>query len=122
MLNNISLQGRLVRDPELRTTQNGKPVVKFTIACDRGGKDMPTDFIDCAAWSGTAQMVSKYFTKGNMIIVTGRLQSNKWEDQSGNKRTSWEVLVSSVNFCESKAAVAPPEIKEIPGGDEELPF
>lgn len=124
MLNNISLQGRLVRDPELRNTQTGIPVASFTIACDRGGKDLPVDFIDCVAWKGTAEMVSRFFHKGNMIFLKGRLQSRKWEDKEGNKRTSWEVVADSVYFGDSKssAPVQEPVLTEVTGDDEGLPF
>lgn len=106
MLNHITLMGRLVRDPELRYTGNSVPVANFTVAVDRDyqseGGERQADFIDCCAWRGTAEFISEYFHKGNMIAVSGRLQSRKWEDQDGNKRTGWEVKADSVYFCERK--------------------
>jgi len=107
MLNQIVLMGRLVRDPELRYTQSQTPVASFRIAVDRdfGGRDgaeRQTDFIDIVAWRQSAEFVSKYFTKGSMIIVTGRLQMRDWTDKEGNKRTSAEVVADRVMFGESK--------------------
>ena len=106
MLNHITIMGRLTRDPELRTTQSQISVSSFTVACERdyaaGGGDRETDFIDCVAWRGTGEFVSKYFHKGSMIVVTGRLQSRRWQDRDGNNRTSWEILADSVYFGESK--------------------
>lgn len=107
MLNHITIMGRLTRDPELRTTQAGVSVVSFTVACDRdfGGRDggeRQTDFIDCVAWRQTADFVSKYFTKGRMAVVSGRLQSRKWETREGEKRTSWEVVADNVYFGDSR--------------------
>ena len=109
MLNKIVIMGRLVRDPELRHTQSNKPVANFTLAVDRDrqvdGQKL-TDFIDCAAWNTTAEFVSKYFHKGNMAVVSGRLQSRKWQDRDGNNRTGWEVLVENIYFGESKSTDA----------------
>lgn len=106
MLNTITVMGRLTRDPELRTTQSGTPVASFTVACERdfAGQDQEkaTDFIDCVAWRSTGEFVSKYFHKGNMIIVDGRLQSRKWTDKEGNKRVSWEINADHCYFGESK--------------------
>ena len=107
MLNHITVMGRLTRDPELRTTQAGVSVVSFTVACDRdfGGRDggeRQTDFIDCVAWRSTGEFVSKYFHKGSMIVVSGRLQSRKWQDREGNNRTSWEINADNVYFGESR--------------------
>ena len=107
MLNHIVIMGRLTRDPELRYTQSNTPVAGFTVAVDRdfGGRDggeKQTDFIDCTAWRQTGEFVSKYFHKGSMIVVSGRLQSRKWEDRDGNKRTSWEINVDNVYFGESR--------------------
>ena len=106
MLNHITIMGRLVRDPELRSTQNGTSVVSFTVAVDRdyqpGGSEKQTDFIECVAWRGTGEFVSKYFRKGSMIVVAGRLQSRKWQDRDGNNRISWEVVADSVYFGESR--------------------
>ena len=107
MLNQIVLMGRLVRDPELRYTQSQTPVASFRIAVDRDfagrdGGEKQTDFIDIVAWRQSAEFVHKYFTKGSMIIVTGRLQMRDWTDKEGNKRTSAEVVADRVMFGESK--------------------
>ena len=98
MLNRICVMGRLVADPQLRQTESGKSVANFTIACDRDRNREETDFIDVVAWQGTAEFVSKYFQKGQMAVVTGRLQMRKYEDKEGNKRTAFEVLADSVYF------------------------
>ena len=107
MLNHITLMGRLTRDPELRYTQSQTAVVSFTLAVDRdfGGRDgaeKQTDFIDIVAWRQTAEFVSKYFTKGSMAVVSGRLQIRDWTDREGNKRRSAEVVADNVYFGESK--------------------
>jgi len=107
MLNHIDLMGRLTRDPELRYTQSQLPVATFRIAVDRdfGGRDgaeRQTDFIDVVAWRSTAEFVSKYFTKGSMAVVSGRLQSREWTDRDNNKRTSFEVVADNVYFGESR--------------------
>ena len=107
MLNHIVLMGRLTRDPELRYTQSQLPVTTFSLACDRdyGGRDgseKQTDFIDIVAWRSTAEFVSKYFTKGAMAVVSGRLQLRDWTDKEGNKRRSAEVVADNVYFGESK--------------------
>lgn len=106
MLNKIILMGRLTRDPELRHTQSGKQVASFTLAVDRDTKDQngqrATDFIDCTAWSGTAEMISKYFAKGSMAVVVGRLYLEDWTDREGVKRRSAKVKVDQVYFGESK--------------------
>lgn len=107
MLNHIVLMGRLTRDPELRYTQSQIPVASFSLAVDRdfGGRDggeRQTDFIDIVAWRSTAEFVSKYFTKGSMAAVSGRLQIRDWTDRDGNKRRSAEVVADNVYFGESK--------------------
>ena len=107
MLNHIVLMGRLTRDPELRYTQSQTSVASFTLAVDRdfGGRDggeKQTDFIDIVAWRSTAEFVSKYFTKGSMAVVSGRLQMRDWTDRDGNKRTSAEVVADNVYFGDSK--------------------
>ena len=107
MLNKIFIMGRLTRDPELRHTQSGTAVASFTLAVDRDFKDKQTgekatDFIDCVAWRQTGEFVSKYFSKGRMAVVEGRLQMRNWTDKSGNKRVSAEVLADSVYFGDSK--------------------
>ena len=107
MLNHIVIMGRLTRDPELRRTGTGVAVASFTVAVDRdfGGRDggeKETDFIDCVAWRQTGEFVSKYFTKGRMIVVSGRLQIRNWNDKDGNKRRSAEVVADNCYFGESK--------------------
>ena len=107
MLNHITIMGRLTRDPELRRTGSGIAVASFTVAVDRdfGGRDggeKETDFIDCVAWRQTGEFVSKYFTKGSMIVVSGRLQIRSWNDKDGNKRRTAEVVADNVYFGESK--------------------
>lgn len=106
MLNRIVLMGRLTRDPELRRTQSGTAVVSFSIACDRDyaaqGAERETDFIDIVAWRGTAEFVDKYFSKGRIIVVAGRLQIRNWQDKEGNKRRSAEVVADNVYFGDSK--------------------
>ena len=107
MLNHIVIMGRLTRDPELRYTQSQTPVASFTVAVDRdfGGRDggeRQTDFIDCSAWRSTAEFVNKYFRKGSMVVVSGRLQSRKWQDREGNNRVNWEINVDNVYFGESR--------------------
>ena len=107
MLNHITIMGRLTRDPELRRTGTGVAVASFTVAVDRdfGGRDggeKETDFIDCVAWRQTGEFVSKYFTKGSMIVVSGRLQIRSWNDKDGNKRRTAEVVADNVYFGESR--------------------
>ena len=107
MLNHITIMGRLVRDPELRRTGSGVAVTSFTVAVDRDfGKnengERETDFIDCVAWRQTGEFVSKYFTKGSMIVVSGRLQIRGWTDKDGNKRRTAEVVADNVYFGEGK--------------------
>ena len=107
MLNHIIIMGRLTRDPELRRTGSGIAVTSFTVAVDRdfGGRDggeKETDFIDCVAWRQTGEFVSKYFTKGSMIVVSGRLQIRNWTDKEGNKRRTAEVVADNVYFGESR--------------------
>ena len=107
MLNHIVIMGRLTRDPELRRTGSGIAVASFTVAVDRdfGGRDggeKETDFIDCVAWRQTGEFVSKYFTKGRMAVVSGRLQIRSWTDKDGNKRRTAEVVADNVYFGDSK--------------------
>ena len=107
MLNHITIMGRLTRDPELRMTQSQAQVASFTLAVDRdfGGRDggeKQADFIDCVAWRQTAEFVSKYFTKGRMAVVSGRLQIRNWTDKEGNKRRSAEVVADNVYFGDSR--------------------
>mgnify|MGYP000778451318 CR=1 FL=1 len=106
MLNHIVIMGRLTRDPELRRTGSGTAVTSFSLAVDRDFKsqsgEKETDFIDVVAWRSTAEFVSKYFTKGRMAVVSGRLQIRNWTDKEGNKRRSAEVVADNVYFGESK--------------------
>ena len=107
MLNHIVIMGRLTRDPELRRTGSGVAVASFTIAVDRDfGKnengEKETDFIDCVAWRQTGEFVSKYFTKGRMAVVSGRLQIRSWTDKDGNKRRTAEVVADNVYFGDSR--------------------
>lgn len=112
MLNHIVIMGRLTRDPELRRTGSGKPVASFTVACDRDfapqGQEKETDFIDCVAWNATGEFVSKYFNKGSMAVVSGRLQIRGWTDKEGNKRRTAEIVADHVYFGESKKAESDP--------------
>ena len=107
MLNHITIMGRLTRDPELRRTGSGVAVTSFTLAVDRDfGKneqgERETDFIDCVAWRQTGEFVSKYFTKGRVAVVSGRLQIRGWTDKDGNKRRTAEVVADNVYFGDSK--------------------
>ena len=108
MLNKIFIMGRLTRDPELRRTQSGTPVTSFSLAVDRDFKsqsgEKETDFIDVVAWRTTAEFVAKYFAKGRMAVVEGRLQIRDWQDKDGNKRRSAEVVADNVYFGDSKPA------------------
>ena len=107
MLNHITIMGRLTRDPELRRTGSGVAVASFSLAVDRDfGKndngERETDFIDCVAWRQTGEFVSKYFTKGRMAVVSGRLQIRSWTDKDGNKRRTAEVVADNVYFGDSR--------------------
>lgn len=104
MLNSISIMGRLASDPQLRRTGSGKAVTSFSVACERDFKNQQTgekevDFIECVAWGGTAETIEKYFSKGRMISLTGRLQIRDWTDKNGQKRRTAEILVGNVYFC-----------------------
>jgi single-strand DNA-binding protein len=121
----VALQGRLTRDPELRSTGSGIPVTSFSLAVN--GKKDDTTFIDCVAWRGTAEAICQYLGKGRMMVVEGSLQSREWNDKEGNRRKSIEVNVSQFHFCDKKESAPPPvqnnEFQEIE--DEEpgnLPF
>lgn len=142
MLNRIVLMGRLTKNPELRHTQSGTPAASFSLAVDRDFKDKQTgekatDFIDIVAWRQTAEFVSRFFTKGRMAVVEGRLQLRDWTDRDGNKRRTAEVLAEHVYFGDSKrdaesgGAYTPPpaepgsggaEFAELTEDDGELPF
>lgn len=111
MLNVVALTGRLVADPELKTTQSGNSVCTFRVAVDRSyapqGEERKADFITVTAWRKTAEFVSKYFQKGSMISVQGRLETRQYQDKNGNNRTATEVLAAEVGFCGPKAADKP---------------
>lgn len=107
MLNHITIMGRLTRDPELRRTASGVAVTSFTLAVDRdiANKDTgvrDTDFLDCVAWRGAGEFVSKHFNKGSMAVVSGRLQIRDWTDKDGNKRRTAEIVADNVYFGETK--------------------
>lgn len=133
MINNVVLMGRMVADPEIRTTSTGKSVANFRIAVDRafsknGNKE--ADFITIVAWEKTADFISRYFNKGSMIALRGEIQTRNYEDSSGNKRTATEVLAREVSFCGSKnetnsapttMSAPTPDFEEIPD-TEDLPF
>ena len=108
MLNKIFIMGRLTRDPELRRTQTGTAVTSFSLAVDRDFKSADgtkeTDFIDVVAWRNTAEFAAKYFTKGRMAVVEGRLQIRDWQDRDGNKRRSAEINADNVYFGDSRPA------------------
>ena len=133
MLNKIFLMGRLTRAPELRRTGSGTAVASFSLAVDRDFKsqsgEKETDFIDIVAWRNTAEFVSKYFTKGRMAVVEGRLQIRDWTDKEGNKRRSSEVVADSIYFGDSKKDTGMPAQSYSNNGsfsemedDGELPF
>lgn len=139
MLNKIVLQGRLCYDPELRHTQSGAAVSSFTLAVDRDFKshsgERETDFVNCTAWKSVAEFTARYFSRGRMAIVEGRLQSRKYTDKDGNNRTAYEVVASSVYFGDSKkesdpldkladdaTPVSEPSFQEMEDDPSELPF
>ena len=131
MLNSVTLMGRLVRAPELRHTQSGLPVLSVAVAVERDFSDKSsgkreTDFIDIVAWRNTADFIYKYFNRGDMIAVSGRLQTRKYQDKQGNNRTAVEVLVDSAYFCGSKRQeaedpVGEPQYIEL-NDDGDIPF
>lgn len=116
MLNKIIIMGRLTRDPELRRTGSGTAVTSFSLACDRDFKsqsgEKETDFIEVVAWKNAAEFVSKYFSKGRMAVVDGRLQIRDWTDKAGNKRTTAEVVADNVYFADSKRSESNDNQKE----------
>ena len=132
MLNKIFVMGRLTKNPELRRTGSGTPVASFTLAVDRDfksqGGEKETDFIDIVAWRSTAEFVSKFFSKGRMAVVEGRLQIRDWTDKDGNKRKNAEIVADNVYFGDSKRdgqqdkPMAQQEFNEIEGDDDDLPF
>lgn len=123
MINKAILMGRLTRDPELRRTDSGKAVCNFTVAIDNGyGEEKSADFISCVAWNKTAEFVDKYFAKGRMIIVVGRIQTRTWEDRDGKKNYVTEVVASEVAFGESKKDAATNSAGHTAAGDDFTPI
>lgn len=137
MLNKIFVMGRLTKNPELRRTGSGTPVASFTLAVDRDfksqGGEKETDFIDIVAWRSTAEFVSKFFSKGRMAVVEGRLQIRDWTDKDGNKRKNAEIVADNVYFGDSKRdgqqdnplaqpVAQQPDFAEINDDDDDLPF
>ena len=133
MINKVILMGRLTRDPEMRHTNSGTPVTTFSIAIDNGyGDNKRTDFVNCLAWNKTAEFVTKYFTKGKMIIVIGRITTRSWETQDGKRAYATEVIANEVNFGETKSsqqtATQPPmqddddDFTPLDEEDDDLPF
>lgn len=130
-INNVVLMGRLTFEPELKATPSGVSVLRFTVAIDRNVKDKHTDFIECVAWKQTAEFISKYFHKGDMISLTGAIQTNNFTDKNGNKRKSVDVVVYQTSFCGSKTESKPnlnvaevdnSDFEEIIDDDDDLPF
>ena len=128
MINTITIHGRLTQDVELKKTQSGVSVCSFTVAVDRSyskGEEKLTDFFTVVCWRGLAEMVAKYFSKGKEILVSGEMQSRKWQDSDGNNRVSWEVQANSVDFCGRKNSNAQKdENNHVPEtvADDDLPF
>jgi len=133
MINKVILMGRLTKDPELRYTNNKTPVCSFTIAVNNGyGEKQQTDFVNCLAWNKTAEFVTKYFTKGKMIIVIGRISTRSWETQDGKRAYATEVIANEVSFGETKSsqqtATQPPmqddddDFTPLDEEDDDLPF
>lgn len=134
-INTVTLMGRLTHDPELRCTPSGKSVISFSVAVGRQFDKETTDFIDCTAWNKTADFISKYFSKGDMIALTGRLETSTFRDKNGNNRKSYSVTADNVSFCGSKseggnnsrpnvdiAASDDSDFEEIIDDDDDLPF
>ena len=137
-LNHWVGMGRLVKKPEKKTTQSGVSVCNFTIAVDRdykNGDERVADFVDCVCWRGTADFVDRYMDRGRMVVVSGSLQSKKWQDKDGNNRTGWEVQAQNVYFADSRrdgdsssggnySAPASPDVtyEDLGKDDGELPF
>lgn len=123
-MNNVTLLGRLVKDPELRSTQSGTAVASFTIAVDREyskDKERETDFIPCVAWKGAGETIAKFFHKGQRILVAGKLQTRSYTDKEGNKRTAFEVVVRDFDFIEKRESGSAEDYAVIED-DGDLPF
>ena len=134
MFNLVVLTGRLTADPELKTTQNGISVTRFTLAVNRNyraGEEQETDFINIVAWRQTAEFIAKYFNKGNLIGIEGAIQTRKYQDSNGNNRTAFEVVVDNAHFIESKrnndetqnySNADTEDFNDISGEDDDIPF
>jgi len=130
MINNVVLMGRITHDLELKSTANGVNVVSFTLAVERSyapqGEKRQADFIDCVAWRNTAEFITRYFSKGSMIAVTGEIQTRSYEDKNGNKRKAVEIVVNNASFCGEKKNTqgnAPaPNLNISSDNDDDLPF
>lgn len=134
--NKVILGGRLTSAPELKTTSNGTYVTNFSVAVNRRGKDQPTDFINCVAFKERAELIAKYFDKGSSICVVGEIQTRSWKDKDGNNRYATDVIVSEINFVDSKNENTTPGTTYVPdaykapaetgyqelGKDDDLPF
>lgn len=115
MLNNINIQGRITKDIEIKTTQGGKKVASFCIACgQKVGQEERTSFIDCVAWEKRAEFIANYFSKGSMILLSGRLESRSYQDNAGNNRKVTEVVVNEVNFCGEKKQESQSNFQPVP--------
>lgn len=137
MLNRVIMMGRLTAEPECKNTQSGTPMVRFTLAVDRDysqGDERQTDFLDIQAWRKTAEFVSKYFHKGQLVAVQGRIQTGSYTDKDGNKRKSWDIVADQVYFAESKRDSGGRDVNVerddepsaggdfVPVADDDLPF
>ncbi len=126
MLNHITIMGRITKDIELRRTGSEVAVASFTVAVDRdfkgGSGERETDFIDCVAWRGTAEFVDRNFSKGKMIVVSGRLQIRSWTDKDGNKRRTAEIVADNVYFGEPKTEPARIDFSNVAADDPNFPF
>lgn len=131
MLNKVTLMGRITHDLELRSTPTGTTVCNFSLAVDRRSKDDGTDFIDCIAWSKTAEFLCRNFGKGQLLAMVGHIQTRNWEDKMGNKRKAVEVVAEEFHFTGSKKQDANPEVGDpmaalgfnnLPDDDGDLPF
>ena len=129
MLNHIDIMGRLTKDPELRRTENGTAVAGITLAVERDyapqGQERETDFIDVVAWGKTAEFAEKYFTKGKMMLVSGRIQIRKWQDKDGNNRRTAEVVADHIYFGDSKRDIGTTDAADfapVDVSEDELPF
>ena len=122
MLNNITIMGRICNDIELRRTNGGKAVTSFTVAVDRDFEKDKADFLDVVCWGNTAEFAAKYFGKGRMTVINGRLQMRDWTDKDGNKRRNAEIIANSLYFADSKKTAGDQQFAEIAEEDGDVPF